>query len=176
MSVNTPLAFFNIATTVLECVRSRIEDVAGLPKFGRACVIPGEVAWDACDCGQLTITNPTQFSSVSFPIPSVGNTDTNCGAPYTVSTFEVTALRCAPTMDRNGHPPTCTQLQNAAQLLYQDKFYMRAAVQCCLAELKNSNSLEDYAISSTTEVGPRGGCVGATLSFNVSLIANCPCE
>jgi hypothetical protein len=176
MAVNTPLAFFNIATTVLECVRSRIEDVAGLPEFGRVCVVPGDVAWDECTCGQLTINNPTQFSSVSFPTPSIGANETQCGAPYTVSTFEVTALRCAPGPDRNGHPPTCTALQNAAQLLYQDKFYMRTAVQCCLAELRNTDLVEDYALGQTVETGPRGGCVGATLSFNVSLISNCPCE
>lgn len=178
MTVNTPLAFFNIASTVLECVRERIVDIAGLPEFGRVCVVPGDVAWDACDCGQLTITNPLQFNSVSFPTPSPGNTETFCGAPYTVSTFELTALRCSPSPDRNGHPPSCAALSNAAQLLYQDKYYMRVAAQCCLAELRNNNNniLEDYNISQTQEIGPRGGCVGATMSFNVSLISRCPCE
>lgn len=175
MGINTPLAFFDIATTVLECVHSRIVN-AGLPDFGRVCVVPGEVAWDDCSCGQLTITNPSQFSSVTFPLPSEGMNETQCGAPYTVSTFEVTALRCAPNPDRNGHSPQCITLQNAAKILYQDKYYMRTAVQCCLAELRNSNDIEDYNMSNTVETGPRGGCVGAVLSFNVSLISNCPCE
>lgn len=175
MGVNTPLAFYNIASTVLECIRSRIE-AAGLPDFQRVCVIPGEVAWDDCSCGQLTITNPSQYGSVSFPFPTDGTRDTQCGAPYQVSTFEVTALRCAPNPDRNGHPPKCSTLDAAAKLLYQDKYYMRIAAQCCLSQMRDENFIEDFTFLTMNEVGPRGGCVGATMTFSVSLISNCPCE
>lgn len=173
---NGPLSFFTIATTVLECVRERIEDVANLPGFDRVCVVPGEVAWDACDCGQLTINNPSQFSSNSFPSPILGGDQTQCGAPLIASTFTVTALRCAPSSSKNGHPPTCAALSDAAELLYQDKYYMRAAIICCLAELQRTHVLEQYTVGTVTEVGPRGGCVGAEMSFTVGLINDCPCE
>lgn len=174
--VNGPLTLFNLAGDVLECVRERIVDIAGLPSFDRVCVVPGEIAWDACDCGQLTINNPSQFSSNNFPAPIPGGDQTQCGAPVIASTFTITALRCSPSPDKNGHPPTCAALSNAAELLYQDKYYMRAAVICCLANLQRTHVLEMYTVGSITEVGPRGGCVGAELSFTVGLINDCPCE
>lgn len=174
--VNTPDTFFDIATTILECVRARIVDEAGSPDFDRVCVVPGEVAWDACDCGQLTINNPTQFSSNVFPSPITGGDQTQCGAPLIASTFTITALRCSPSNDRNGHPPKCSALANAAKQLYSDKFYMRAATLCCLASLQMTNVLEQYTVGNIIEVGPRGGCVGAELSFTVGVINGCLCE
>lgn len=173
---NSPLAFYNIAVDLLECIRARIEDVAGLPAFGRVCVVPGEVAWDACDCGQLTINNPSQFSSNNFPAPIIGGDQTQCGAPLIASTFNVTALRCAPGPDRNGKPPSCTALQNAAQLLYQDKYYMRTALLCCLGEMQRTHVIEQFTVGTVTETGPRGACVGAEMLFTVGLINDCPCE
>lgn len=173
---NTPDTMFTIATSILECVNERITVIGGLPEFERVCVVPGELAWDACDCGQLTIQNPTQFSSNIFPSPIPGGDQTQCGAPVLASTFTVTALRCSPGPDRSGHPPTCSQLQNAAELLYKDKYYMRAAVICCLSEMQQANVLEMYTVGAVNEVGPRGGCVGAEMSFTIGVIAGCACE
>lgn len=174
--VNTPDTFFNITTTILECVNDRIVNVGDLPAFERVCVVAGELAWDACDCGQLTIQNTTQFSSNIFPTPIPGGDQTNCGAPLIASTFTVTALRCAPGPDRNGKPPTCSQLQEAAELLYKDKYYMRTAIICCLAELKELGTIEMYTVGSIEEIGPRGNCVGAEMPFTVGVINGCPCE
>lgn len=174
--VNTVDSMFTIATTILECVNDRIVVTGGLPEFERVCVVPGEIAWDACDCGQLTINNPSQFSSNIFPTPIPGGDQTQCGAPVIASTFNITALRCSPSSDRSGHPPTCSQLQNAAELLYKDKYYMRAAAICCLAELQRTHVIEMYTVGTVIETGPRGGCVGAEMPFTVGLINNCPCE
>lgn len=171
-----PTTMFDIATTILDCVNDRITVVGGLPEFGRACVIPGELAWDGCDCGVLAINNTTQFSTNIFPTPIPGGDQAQCGAPLYASTFTITVLRCAPGLDRSGHPPRCSALQDTAELMYKDKFYARAAVICCLGELYKTHVIEQFSTGNITEVGPRGGCVGFEFPFTVGVVNGCSCE
>lgn len=172
----TDTTFFDIADTIKDCIQDRIEVFAGLPELKRACVIPGDHVDDECTCGILTVRNPTQFGSITFPSPANDTPNEGvCGLPYVAGTFIASVLRCAPGNDKNGKPPKCEALSDAALLQQRDKFHMRNAVMCCLAEMKRTHIIELYTTGLITEIGPRGGCVGSEMNFSIGLINACPC-
>lgn len=172
--VEPPLSY-QIAAALGECVRAELAGTpAGVP--GRVCVpVAGEIAWDACDCGQLAVTTPTLYPSKTFPLPATEDSDQDvCGTPYLAASYTVSILRCAAGMDDEGRPPTCDQLAADALVWHQDAAAVRRGLGCCLQDLEAQDRIAGWTLGATTAVGPQGGCVGSEITVAVAL-PDCLC-
>jgi len=187
------------AEAVLGCVCAALQDAAeqveGQPGCPcRSCLVPGLAAWDSCDdpCnqapgggagGQLTVNVARLFSSSEFPTadrtlpPTQARGRLTCAAPPAMAVeLVVTLLRCAPTMDEGGCPPSCEALGEAARILHTDMVVVRNAVECCLPATSEQRRRVVFVGESKT-VGPEGGCVGLEQRVTVALPGcGCPQE
>lgn len=189
-----PLAAYTIAATILACVETRLEQVwADYPNLlpadqavpPRSCVIAGGIAWDDCECGQLVVTIRETYPSTAFPQRIAESADatsqSRCGAPLKVFEFLVSMLRCAPT-GHNEHPPTCAELDQAAQVATIDAHAVRTGVFCCLRDLAqtrdeaNAKQIHDFTIAAHPMTGPAGACQGSELRVLVGINNPCPCQ
>ena len=179
-----PFAGFDIGVHIKDCVLERLATTTdGAP--ARACVVAGEIAWDDCECGQLTVAMGPMYEASGTTLARA-TTETpgrrECGPPLFVFTYVVTILRCAPT-GTNTAPPTCDELEAAARGASEDAWAVRAGVICCLSsaisdQLPNGTKLYvDFTTGTQTFVGPQGACMGSALPVTVTIQNGCyPCE
>lgn len=171
----TPLAFFTIVTGVGECVRAELAGTAaGEP--GRVCLsVPGAIAWDGCDCGQLALTVNRIYGSRTFPTEAQETGDEQtCGLPLAVADVTVSILRCVAGPDDQGNPPTCAQLFADAQKWHADTYAVRHAAACCLRDMVENKTIVEWRMGATIAAGPEGLCAGSTTQLLVGLDA-CMC-
>lgn len=179
-----PFAVYDIGVHIKDCVMERLAITTdGEPD--RACVVAGEIAWDNCECGQLTVAMNSAYEAVSPNVPR-STTETpgrrSCGPPLFTINYTVTILRCAPT-GTNTEPPSCDALEAFARGAAEDAWAVRAGVICCLDEaisqrLPNGTKLyRDFTVGTQTWVGPQGACGGSALPVSVTIDNGCyPCE
>lgn len=139
-------------------------------------VVPGEAAWDECECGQFTQSIVEVVPSDAFPNPALDRGDTRCGPNLTVVTVNVTLTRCVPLGNVNVNPPsspTCTALAHAAQVLEVDRLLIRREVTCHLRSLRTAYVISDFQVGTSTTVGPQGACVGSTLQYKFAVGSVC---
>jgi hypothetical protein len=171
--IDTAQALYDISVALRDCIRDRLAlTTAGVPTSMRVCVVPGQIAWDTCQCGQLDITTTRIFYSRQFPQEATG-AESNCTLPYIVAEVTVSVLRCAPTVDDNGNEPTCDELDAAAETWLDDANAVRDAVACCLAALVTAGSVSAYSLNEQVPVGPEGMCVGSEYRVGVGLLNAC---
>ncbi|MBA0053428.1 hypothetical protein E0L36_21885 [Streptomyces sp. AJS327] len=186
-----PLTLHELTETVLGCVCAALQDTAaqvpGQPGCPcRACVVPGQPAWDWCDdpCGdkgdggQLSVHVIRLFPTNPFPTEDrsvMGSR--NCPMPSTTAAeIAVTVLRCAPTPDEEGCPPSCDELDQAARVLHVDSMTVFNALYCCLNGSEPGRRRgRKYVMGQQRTVGPQGGCVGIEQRVTVALPGCWPC-
>jgi len=134
----------------------------------RYCVIPGEFAWDACECGTLAVrwTGNAFGTSVTS---TTQDTDTGCGPPVVNIGLNVVLLRCAPGPRSDGAPPTCAQLAVAAAVLHRDVFALEDAMIDAVMALRANSTILDWALIGQSPVGPQGLCVGTSYNLTVAI-------
>lgn len=142
---------------------------AGQP--GRSCVVPGQIAWDDCECGQLASTVVQWFFSENFPQDSSPSTTVNtpCRSAWVVAECVISILRCAPQPQGDDLSPTCAALADAAQTQAIDAHVVRRTVACTLDQWHSESRIIDYSVGAQPASGPEGMCVGSQLTFFVSL-------
>lgn len=167
------LAAFIIVTGVGECVVAELADTeGGVPD--RAClIVPGDIAWDACDCGQFAQTITSVGPTDQFPTPATGDIITPCASKLLLVSVTLSLTRCAPGLQRNNEPPTCAQQLEAARILEDDRSAVRRAVFCCLRALLRTYRIHNMSIGTASSVGPQGGCVGVEMSYQFSIPSDC---
>lgn len=173
----TPLAWYVVVTGMGACVRAALPDtLGGVPAGLRECFsVPGSIAWDDCQCGQLALSVGPSYYSTTFPQPeNVRRSLAGCGAPYWVAPVTVTMLRCAPTPTGTDLGPSCAALAQASMILESDRQVITQALACCLQGWVTDRTIADYVIGPQAPVGPDGGCVGIALTVTVG-ISNCAC-
>jgi hypothetical protein len=141
------------------CVCAEL-DKAGLPPTCFCGVIPGEVAFDHCgnncdsgDCGGMAWVSPRVItpSEVAFgTVTSVA--PRRCQVPMLDIGFEAGIVRCAPTPDSDGTPPSMAVYLEAARLQMADMAAIERALLCCQSEAPR--------LDTWVSVGPEGGCLG----------------
>ncbi len=179
-----PLAAYTIAATLLDCAAARLADTP-LGEPARACVISGGIAWDDCQCGQLTVAITGQYPSAAFPSPGDSTAATfsqsRCGLPILAISYEATILRCMPNADEAGNAPPCADLDAAAASASADAFAVRAGITCCLIDMarardaRNTPVITDFVIRAQNFLGPAGACGGSALGFVVGILNACYC-
>ena len=160
----TPEALTILFDDVLACACSALDEmsVCGCPC--RIFVAAGPPVWDnCCPDGQLTVHLERLYVAGNFP----GSTGQSivCSAPLAVD-FNVTLLRCHPTVDDNGNPPLPQVLDNAANDIHTDLYIMVNALICCLARTAKR---QPFTIRNASIIGPNGGCVAAQVQLSVQL-------
>lgn len=167
----------DLDTTVAALVSSVQAALDGTPggRPERVCDVPGQLAWDDCQCGLLAVTVGRIYPSTTFPAEAADTQLTSpCPPPYEAVDVTVTVLRCAPTVDSRGNPPSCETLGAAAEIWAWDVEAIRAAVVCCLTGLVFDGTVENWTLRATDPAGPEGGCVGSTTTLTVGLLS-CAC-
>lgn len=155
-------------------IGSRLVDAAydGLSsKPGRKGMVPGEIAWDACDCGgMLAVTVPRIFLSEEFPEQADAVVGVRCQAPYEVGEFTVSVVRCVPQPSGSEPAPPAADLDASAGLLLQDTAEVMDAVAKALCVMHDGDDIADYLINPAESAGPEGACGGFTLRVLISLV------
>lgn len=187
----TPLSVQDLTDAVLGCVcaalQATAQEIDGQPGCPcRACVVPGAVAWDSCDdpCGgknadggQLTVNMLRMYPTSPFPTEdrSVQGAR-NCPTPTTTAVeLAVTLLRCAPTVDEQGCPPTCEELAEAARIVHVDAVTVLNALYCCLPGTGRGRRGRKFVMGQQRTIGPAGGCVGIEQRVTVAMPRCAPC-
>lgn len=177
ITINLSQSFAPVVTGVGVCVVDGLgQTPAGAP--GRQCLLlPTQtIPWDNCDCGgQVALAIQTVYGSTRFPTPADATRDWSpCGPPWQVAQVMVSVVRCVPTMDDQGQPPTCAAELAAALILEADRTAVRQALACCLTGLKDAGVIGGWALNPSTTVGELGGCAGVETTFLIAL-RSCLC-
>lgn len=179
----TPLAVHDLTAAVLECVCTALNAVAvqveGQPGCPcRSCIVPGRAAFDSCEdpCGggpggQLSVNLVRIFPTSPFPEEDRSVSDARCKPPATTAAeLAVTLLRCAPGPTPDGCPPSCDELEAAAQVLHVDAVTVLNALYCCLpGDPPPGRRGRKFVVGPQQVLGPEGGCVGLEQRVTVAL-------
>lgn len=169
-TVYTSLNHYVNVTGIAECITERLATTeAGVPN--RVCIYPGDVAWDACECGMLALTTTRITPSSSFP-PGGPEVIIDCGIPYLVASLEISILRCIP-LGTDKRPPTCAQLGTATRIQYEDAFAVWQGTLCCLRTMRDTGFVQEFSMGVQTFIGPQGGCGGSTLNVDLGYLGPC---
>jgi hypothetical protein len=165
-----------IVTGTGQAALDALEDAGG-PEIRRKCLlIPGfDVAWDECQCGQFAQSLIAEYLT-STPFDggnaAIGN---GCGSAYRVISVATSLVRCIPTMNERGEPPSCAKLLAAGIRDVQDRTAVRLGILCHLESLLESGDIEYFQIGQQTPLGEQGGCAGSVITWSVALRNSCPC-
>lgn len=160
---------FIIVTGIGTCTAEELADTEGGTPDRICLAVPGEIAWDNCECGQFAQTITSDAPSNVFPIQATEVEHNACGPPLLVFTVTSSITRCAPGMDNDRHPPSCAALLTAARVLEDDREALRKSVTCCLRALREAYRVTNFAVGATQSVGPQGGCVGVNITYQFGL-------
>lgn len=162
-----------VVTGVGHCVyEALVDSPAGQPQ--RYCsIVPGQIAWDDCQCGQLAQSIGDDYPSTTFPAPAIDTRQQPCGPGLIVTQVTLSLTRCIPVPGDNGRPPRCDKLLEASEILLWDKWLARRAITCCLLDMRHNGQLLDFAVGTATVVGPEGQCAGFELTYTLSFGGIC---
>lgn len=136
-------------------------------------VVPGAIAWDACDCGLLAVSVGTIYPTEQFPNPAQTRVSNACDAPWEAAEIIMQVVRCTPTHDDNtGKPPTTAALDASAREILVDAYEMMRAVSTTLCQMNRDREISDFVMRANTPQGPSGACGGNELRAVVSLPRN----
>ena len=167
------LTSFEVAELLLDCAYNAL-DHDGELEIKRRCVVPGEIAWDECECGQLVVAEQRRFPSNDFPLEEVDHT-AECGSPWLCVVYAVSLARCVPGVSINGVAPTCVALQASGAQLSRDMGIMRNAIECCLDTAYSSDAVRAYELGAQEVQGPQGNCIETNLLVMVGFVNGCGC-
>lgn len=164
---------FGIVTGVGQCVVDELEhSIGGVPR--RVCLaVPGDIAWDECDCGQFAQTIVSDTPTENFPVAATDRRTTACGPQFLAVEVLASMVRCVPGVGRDNRPPTCDQLLESARILESDRTALRRGITCCLWDLRQAYRITDFTVGAATTVGPEGLCVGVQLTYRFGINSVC---
>ncbi|MFC4060255.1 hypothetical protein ACFOWE_18275 [Planomonospora corallina] len=94
-------------------------------------------------------------------------------APLLAAELVVTLLRCAPTLDERGCPPSCEELEAAARVVHVDAVTIVNALLCCLPGTGARG--RRFVLGATRILDVEGGCGGVEQWVTVALAGCAPC-
>jgi hypothetical protein len=164
------LIFFDVASALVSGISDAlVGSLGGVPN--RACVVPGAIAWDECDCGQLAVSASRWFLSENFPLETgPGTQSTPCMMPYLVGEFIIQLIRCMPSPQGRDTFVPCAKLSAAARILIEDAFIVLTSTTSILCELRRDDIIVDFTLGEQSTVGPEGGCGGTELRASVAIV------
>lgn len=161
---------------ILDCLLAALADHDA--RVCRSFIAPGlTVPWDDCcpDCGgaegQAWVGVGPAGMFPAGPFPSQDTSPQRCAPHEYAAEVVVGVLRCAHTVDDQGHPPTAVQVTADAAKVHRDAAIVRDALLCCYAADLDPG---EFRLGAWAPLGPQGGCVGGQWTATIRLPA-CPC-
>lgn len=169
MPFTGPSAFYDLAKDLVDRVATDLAlTAAGRPE--RVCVVPGEIAWDECECGLLAASVERWYYSETFPDDRANAAQLGpCDASFTVGELVIGVARCAPNPQGDDLAPSCVTLDDVAETLVIDAHTLRVRVGCRRKRLRDVDDVVDFVVREQVSVGPAGSCVGSRLHVAVAL-------
>ena len=161
--ISGELKWYTVASRLEQAAYNALTDTPD-----RHGVVPGAIAWDACDCGMLAVSIAQVYPSETFPDPQAAPVGA-CQAPWEVAEVVVQIIRCAPNAEGQSLYPTAAALDASAQQVARDAHQALTAVSLKLCEMNEARDIADYVVRPQVAQGPQGGCVGTELRALVSL-------
>lgn len=161
-----PLKWYTVAERLRVAVH---EDLTVKPD--RSGVVPGAIAWDACDCGMLAVSVAQVYPCEDFPAQQVTRIGA-CDAPWEVGEIIIQIIRCAPSPQGQQLHPSVPALDESAQEVRRDAYEALLAVSAELCQMDSARDISDFLVRPQVTQGPQGGCVGTELRALVSLPRN----
>lgn len=137
----------------------------------RSGVVPGAIAWDACDCGMLAVSVAQVYPCETFPSPQAERVGA-CDAPWEVGEIIMQLIRCAPNPEGQNLYPPVAALDESAQQVRRDAYQLLLAASAELCAMNSARDISDFLVRPQVTQGPLGGCVGSELRVLVSLPRN----
>lgn len=165
---------FEWATFLLAAAKGRLDN-AGVPA-ARVFIEPGaDAVWDTCCIdgvgeGQLWVATTQVYPATGQLTPDPQ--PVRCHPTAFAATMIVGLLRCAHTLDDQGHPPTVEQVTEDAEKVARDRTLLRDAILCDAGPALDTGG---FSLGVWQPLGPMGGCVGGQWTLTVAL-PSCPCE
>lgn len=165
------LTFYAVPNLILDAVEEALATTIG-GAVNRACVVPGAIAWDDCECGALYVSVNRWFLSDTFPATQSADQRTGpCELAYLVGEIVIQVMRCAPTASgRTVTSPTCAQLDEAAKIMAVDAYTTLTTTLALLCGMKRDNLIIDFSLGEQSASGPEGMCVGSELRAFVAVM------
>lgn len=166
-----PLAVWDVSSLLLTNVQAELAVNPG-EQLDRACVVPGEFAWDECECGTLLVSPRRLFLADDFPETSLGRgliRASPCDLPWLVAEIIIQVIRCAPNPADGQLAPSCDALAAAARILLIDAYVTLTETVSTLCGLRDANEIIDYVLGEQVTRGPEGSCVGTELNVFVGI-------
>jgi len=135
----------------------------------RVSIVPGVIAWDACDCGALYLATGQTYLSEVFPNQMTTVLSDYCYPPYEVSEIIIQIMRCAPVPKPPAVAPTVKSLDDSSQLVRRDAFEVMTTLASTLCPLAQDGTIEGFIIDLQMPAGPGGTCVGTETRCRVGL-------
>jgi hypothetical protein len=171
--------FFTAVIGVSACIVAELEQglADGLPTLGVpgrvVPLVPGsEVPWDGCECGQLAqaVEHGPYPSNFTFPDEDNGMFG-NCRLAGQAVRVRASLTRCQyhPCPDEQGQPPSVEDQLAAGQMQQIDEYLMRKAILCCLAAMRSSRLIDDYAMGGS-DYTVNGCCGEVSMPYWIHLV------
>lgn len=165
--ITGPMKWYTVAERIRAAVHAELTT-----EPARSGVVPGQIAWDGCDCGLLTVSLSQIYLTETFPDQLARKVGNACDAPYEVGEFVIQVIRCVPGADDQAIAPTVAALDKAAQEILQDAYEMLRATSLLLCEMNEAREISDFILRPLTAQGPTGDCGGNELRALVALPRN----
>lgn len=166
-----PRAHYQVGHVLLDALQAALSDSLG-GSVDRVSMVPGEIAWDECDCGLLAISARRWWLSDDFPEGQFAQSiirSSPCNLPWLIGELRVQVVRCAPNPTGDDVSPSVSSLDAAAEVLISDAHVVINTVTETLCELKETDQIIDYTVGEVDTQGPNGGCVGSELLVFVAV-------
>ena len=162
--ISGPGKWYTVAETLRQAVHTELTTT---PQ--RSGVVPGQIAWDECDCGLLAVSVAQIYLTETFPDPLTRRVGNACDAPWEAAEIVVQVVRCAPNPDDPMTAPTTTELDGSAREVLRDAQEMMRALSVTLCQMNADRDIADFILRPLFAQGPAGGCVGNEVRAIVSL-------
>jgi hypothetical protein len=162
--ISGPTKWFTVAKLLEAAVYGELTT-----KPDRHSVVPGAIAWDACDCGMLAVSVGQVYLTDTFPEPMTTVISPACTAAFEAAEIVIQLIRCAPSATGKALWPPTAELEAAAQIMDEDAADVMRAAARALCEAQRDDDIIEHLIGVVDPQGPEGGCVGVQLGLIVAL-------
>lgn len=165
----TPDLITQLFDEILACACQALDDFTECGCPCRKYISAGRPVWDnCCPDGQLTVNLDRLYAHGNFPGTAAG--PLFCQAPLAAE-FTVALVRCHPTVDDNGDPPSGPTLDAAANQVHTDLYVLLNALICCLSAKSRT---QNFVLLNSGNILVNGGCVGFEIRFGIQLVDPLP--
>lgn len=145
------------------CLCLELESSVGGPVCRCAIMAGAQAAFDNCCQGTAWVIVGQTFPASTFPVPDTGLI--RCDTHAMAASIEIGVVRCAPTVNDYGEPPTVEAIEESARIVHSDRVRMMKAVRCCFRE---ALGCDEVNFGPWTAIDNQGGCVGGSMTLSVA--------